>query len=106
LWNYDESQVPSRIDETGILPQFTGTLMRDGFSSSKWYEQCRQRLCHAHLLPHLVFVEAATLSRNSGLSRSQISGPLASKGSSLLCSLERLLNGKPLVFHQPAEEAD
>jgi len=45
------------MDETGILPRFTGTLVRDGFSSYMWYGQCRHSLCNAHLLRDLVFVE-------------------------------------------------
>ena len=38
------------MDEIGILPQFRGTLVRDGFSSYQWYGQCRHSLCNAHLL--------------------------------------------------------
>ena len=48
------------MDEIGILPQFTGTLVRDGFTSYKWYEQCRHSLCHVHLLRDLVFVEESS----------------------------------------------
>lgn len=48
------------MDEIGILPQFTGTLVRDGFSSYKWYERCRHRLCHVHLLRDLIFVEESS----------------------------------------------
>ena len=48
------------MDEIGILPQFTGTLVRDGFSSYQWYEQCRHSLCNAHLLRDLVFVEESS----------------------------------------------
>jgi len=48
------------MDEIGILPQFTGTLVRDGFSSYKWYEQCRHSLCNVHLLRDLVFVEESS----------------------------------------------
>src|SRR5215210_7727709 len=44
------------MDEIGILPQFRGTLVRDGFSSYQWYGQCRHSLCNAHLLRDLVFV--------------------------------------------------
>lgn len=44
------------MDEIGILPQFKGTLVRDGFSSYQWYGQCRHSLCNAHLLRDLLFV--------------------------------------------------
>jgi transposase len=53
---FDERRGKAAMDEIGILPQFTGTLVRDGFSSYKWYEQCRHSLCNVHLLRDLVFV--------------------------------------------------
>lgn len=43
--------------EIGILPQFRGTLVRDGYPSYTRFEQCRHTLCNAHLLRELVFVE-------------------------------------------------
>jgi transposase len=54
---YDERRGKAAMDEIGILPQFTGTLVRDGFSSYTWYGQCRHSLCNAHLLRDLVFIE-------------------------------------------------
>jgi transposase len=45
------------MDEIGILPQFTGTLVRDGYPSYSRFEQCRHSLCNAHLLRELVFIE-------------------------------------------------
>jgi exonuclease VII large subunit len=48
------------MDEIGILPQFRGTLVRDGFSSYQCYEQCRHSLCNAHLLRDLLFVEESS----------------------------------------------
>ncbi len=53
---YDARRGKAAMDEIGILPQFTNTLVRDGFSSYKWYEQCRHSLCNVHLLRDLVFV--------------------------------------------------
>jgi transposase len=53
---YDGRRGKAAMDEIGILPLFTGTLVRDGFSSYKWYEQCRHSLCNVHLLRGLVFV--------------------------------------------------
>jgi len=54
---FDARRGKAAMDEIGILPQFTGTLVRDGFSSYKWYEQCRHSLCNVHLLRDLVFVQ-------------------------------------------------
>ncbi|MGB7924732.1 MAG: IS66 family transposase [Pyrinomonadaceae bacterium] len=53
---YDERRGKAAMDEIGILPQFRGTLVRDGFTSYQWYGQCRHSLCNAHLLRDLVFV--------------------------------------------------
>lgn len=54
---YDSRRGKAAMDEIGILPQFTGTLVRDGFASYNWYEQCRHSLCNVHLLRDLIFVE-------------------------------------------------
>jgi transposase len=53
---YDQRRGKAAMDEIGILPQFRGTLVRDGFASYQWYGQCRHSLCNAHLLRDLVFV--------------------------------------------------
>jgi transposase len=53
---YDARRGKAAMDECGILPQFRGTLVRDGFSSYQWYGQCRHSLCNAHLLRDLLFV--------------------------------------------------
>lgn len=44
------------INEIGIVNQFTGTLVRDGFSAYRGFEQCQHSLCNAHLLRNLTFV--------------------------------------------------
>ena len=44
------------IEEIGIINEFTGTLVRDGFVSYQKYEQCRHSLCNAHLLRDLTFI--------------------------------------------------
>lgn len=59
-YGFDDRRGKAAMDEIGILPQFTGTLVRDGFSSYKWYEQCRHSLCNAHLLRDLRFVEESS----------------------------------------------
>jgi len=43
----------------GILNQFKGTLVRDGWSSYKWYGQCQHSLCNAHLLRDLTYIGEA-----------------------------------------------
>lgn len=47
------------FDAIGILNQFEGTLVRDGWFSYKQYGQCRHSLCNAHLLRNLVYVGEA-----------------------------------------------
>jgi len=59
-YGFDDRRGKAATDEIGILPQFTGTLVRDGFASYKWYEQCRHSLCNVHLLRDLVFVGEAS----------------------------------------------
>jgi transposase len=59
-YGFDDRRGKAAMDEIGILPQFKGTLVRDGFSSYKWYEQCRHSLCNVHLLRDLVFVEESS----------------------------------------------
>jgi transposase len=54
---YDEQRGKAAMDEVGILPQFRGTLVRDGYLSYSRFEQCRHSLCNAHLLRELVYVE-------------------------------------------------
>jgi transposase len=56
-YGFDERRGKAAMDEIGILPQFTGTLVRDGWASYQWYEQCRHSLCNVHLLRNLVFVQ-------------------------------------------------
>ena len=53
---FDDRRGKAAMDEIGILPQFRGTLVRDGFASYQWNGQCRHSLCNAHLLRDLVFV--------------------------------------------------
>jgi transposase len=43
----------------GILNQFKGTLVRDGWLSYNWYGQCRHSLCNAHLLRDLTYIGEA-----------------------------------------------
>jgi transposase len=45
------------IDEIGILPEYRGTLVHDGWLSYTFYPKCRHALCGAHLLRELVYFE-------------------------------------------------
>jgi transposase len=54
---YDARRGKAAMDEVGILPQFRGTLVRDGYLSYTRFERCRHSLCNAHLLRELVFIE-------------------------------------------------
>lgn len=56
---YDERRGKAAMDEIGILPQFRGTLVRDGYLSYTRFERCRHSLCNAHLLREMVFIEEA-----------------------------------------------
>ncbi|HEX8197678.1 MAG TPA: IS66 family transposase [Pyrinomonadaceae bacterium] len=47
------------FDAIGIINQFKGTLVRDGWLSYKWYQQCRHSLCNAHLLRDLTYIGEA-----------------------------------------------
>lgn len=54
---YDSRRGLDAMREVGILPQFRGTLVRDGYLSYSRFEGCRHSLCNAHLLRDLIFVE-------------------------------------------------
>lgn len=53
---YDSRRGQDAMREVGILPQFRGTLVRDGYLSYSRFEACRHSLCNAHLLRELVYV--------------------------------------------------
>lgn len=53
---YDSRRGQAAMRDVGILPQFTGTLVRDGYLSYSRFEACRHSLCNAHLLRELVYV--------------------------------------------------
>ena len=44
------------IDDIGIIPRFTGTLIHDCWASYFSYDKCRHGLCGAHLLRELAFM--------------------------------------------------
>jgi transposase len=53
---YDSRRGLAAMQEIGILRQFRGTLVRDGYLSYSRFEQCRHSLCNAHPLRESVFV--------------------------------------------------
>lgn len=57
---YDVRRGKAAMDDAGILPQFKGTLVRDGYLSYTRFERCRHSLCNAHLLRELIFIEEAS----------------------------------------------
>lgn len=56
---YHHKRGKEAIEEIGIINQFTGTLIRDGWFSYNWYQQCRHSLCNVHLLRDLTFIAEA-----------------------------------------------
>ena len=53
---FHQKRGKAAIDEIGIINEFKGVLIRDGFLSYQQYEQCRHSLCNVHLLRDLIFV--------------------------------------------------
>ena len=45
------------IDEIGVLPEYRGTCVHDGWLSYTFYPKCRHALCCAHLLRELTYFE-------------------------------------------------
>jgi transposase len=53
---YHRKRGKAATDEIGILPQFHGTMVHDGYSSYPQYTQCEHALCNAHHLRDLRFL--------------------------------------------------
>jgi transposase len=103
----------------GILNQFKGTLVRDGWFSYKWYQQCKHSLCNAHLLRDLTFIgetepdhepwttalakllieikDAVKTARNSSLSEldSELHKDFLSRYDTLIAKAEEAVRGSP-----------
>lgn len=58
-YGYDSRRGKAAMDAIGILPQFKGTLVRDGWYSYDQYLQCQHSLCNAHVLRELIYVGEA-----------------------------------------------
>jgi transposase len=53
----DARRGKAAMDDIGILPQYRGTCVHDGWLSYTYYPKCRHALCGAHLLRELTYFE-------------------------------------------------
>jgi transposase len=53
----DARRGKAAIDEIGILPQYRGTCVHDGWLSYTYYPKCKHALCGAHILRELIYFE-------------------------------------------------
>jgi transposase len=53
----DARRGKSAIDDIGILAQYRGTCVHDGWLSYTFYPKCRHALCGAHILRELIYFE-------------------------------------------------
>src|SRR5215210_2043714 len=53
----DARRGKAAMDEIGILPEYRGTCVHDGWLSYTFYSKCRHALCGAHLLRELIYFE-------------------------------------------------
>jgi len=53
---HDQRRGTPAIESIGILPQYKGVAVHDGFSSYDQYKQCRHGQCNAHILRELNYV--------------------------------------------------
>ena len=53
----DARRGKAAMDDIGILPQYRGTCVHDGWLSYTFYPKCRHALCGAHLLRELIYFE-------------------------------------------------
>jgi transposase len=53
---FHQKRGKAAIEEIGIINEFTGVLVRDGFLSYQQYQQCSHSLCNVHLIRDLTFV--------------------------------------------------
>lgn len=56
-YGYDARRGKMAMDAIGILPQYRGVCVRDGWFSYDEYRQATHALCNVHLLRELVYVE-------------------------------------------------
>lgn len=56
-FGWHQNRGKAATDELGILPEFTGCAVHDGWSAYFRYDGCRHALCNAHHLRELTFIE-------------------------------------------------
>jgi transposase len=56
-YGYHQQRGQAAMEEIGILPQYTGHVVHDGWWSYWQYRSCRHSLCVAHLLRELIYIE-------------------------------------------------
>jgi transposase len=56
-YSADARRGKAAIDEIGILPEYRGTCVHDGWLSYTFYPKCKHALCGAHLLRELIYFE-------------------------------------------------
>ncbi|MBA2681050.1 MAG: transposase [Ktedonobacteraceae bacterium] len=56
-YGYDTRRGKLAMDAIGILPQFKGICIRDGWFSYDEYRQATHALCNVHLLRELVYLK-------------------------------------------------
>ena len=55
-YGYDARRGKAAMEAINILPEYKGTLVRDGWYSYDQMRQCRHGLCNAHLLREMIYV--------------------------------------------------
>ena len=55
LYQVHANRGSKAIDDLGILPQYTGIVVHDGYHSYQTYDNCQHALCHAHHLRELIY---------------------------------------------------
>jgi transposase len=56
-YGVDARRGKSAIDDIGILAQYRGTCVHDGWLSYTFYPKCRHALCGVHILRELIYFE-------------------------------------------------
>lgn len=55
-YGYDARRGKAAMEAINILPEYKGTMVRDGWYSYDQMRQCRHGLCNAHLLREMIYV--------------------------------------------------
>lgn len=55
LYQVHPNRGSQAINDLGILPEFTGLAVHDGYKTYQTYNKCQHALCHAHHLRELIY---------------------------------------------------